>query len=99
MKEFDEIKSSLPYREDPAYVGSLIEKCREEARNTKRASSIRPWAYGVSIAAVAATALVLGISFSSKKSPMDSFLAGISDEEAEMIVELPLEDIPEYYYL
>lgn len=31
-------------------------------------------------------------------SPMDSFLASLTDEEADMLEMISLEDIPEYYY-
>lgn len=97
-KEFENIQTGMPYEESPLYVDALVDKCAQKvAQNTRaRRSSRRPLIYSFVVAAVAA-AIVLAVILPSRiaRSPIDSFLASISDEEAAMIVDWPLEDIPE----
>ena len=58
---------------------------------------VSPWFYGFATVAAAA-AIAVGVFLSTQKtSPMDSFLASLTDEEAAMIVDWPITDIPEYY--
>ncbi len=105
MKEFENINTQLPYTESESYVDALVE------RSAKKAGQHSPveWkisrklvysAVGVAIAA----ALVLAVLIPSHKntvpteeSPMELFLASLTDSEAAMIVDCPIEDIPEYY--
>ena len=97
MKNYDEIMGALPYRESPEYLDRLIDRCKENARVSTvqtRPTLIRPWMYGLAAAIVAAV-LTLGITLSVRKSPMDRFLAGLTDEEAELIVSYSAGTIPE----
>ena len=97
MKEFENIVTELPYKESPEYVENLVERCASVAQAPSKAKLLTPWFYGVTTFAAAA-ALALGVFLSTQKtSPMDSFLASLTDEEAAMIVDLPITDIPEYY--
>lgn len=101
MKEFENIETSLPYKESPEYVENLVERCAETAAQSNPASAkvvVRPWFYA--FAGVAAAAIIgLGVFlFKDRRSPMDSFLASLTDEEVTLIADLPLTDIPEYYY-
>ena len=108
MKEFENIQTGLPYKESPEYVEQLVKRCQdaavEEAMPERRI--VRPWFYGVASVAVAA-AIAVGVflwpprssspDLSLTSSPMDTFLASLSDEEAAMIVDWPIDDIPECY--
>lgn len=87
MKTFDEIRGSLPYRESPEYLDNLLERCRENALKQAPAQKrLRPWLYGVA-AAVAAVLLTLGVTLLvPRKSPMERFLASLSDDEAATLV-------------
>ena len=99
MLDFDKFKGSLPYQESPAYVSDLVGKCREQALSSGKATPervIRPWIWGVAAAAALALMLTLGITLIPRKSPIDSFLANVSDEEVALIVNLNIDDIPEY---
>ena len=98
MKEFDDIHTGLPYRESPEYVAGLIDRCKENAllHDKPVRQGTRTWMYGLA-AAAAATALVFGIFFSSlRQSPMDRFLASLTDEEVAQIYDWPVDDIPEF---
>ncbi len=102
MKEFDKTITGLPYVEGPGYVKELVERCSENASaQSGRANRFaRPWIYAVSGIA-AATLIVLALTFShgrSAMSPIDGFLASVTDSEVSMIDEWPVEDIPEYLY-
>lgn len=95
MKEFDNIVTDLPYKESPEYVENLLQRSQAQAAATPKV--VKPWFYSVAILAAAA-AVALGVFLSSPRtSPMDSFLASLSDDEAAMIVDWPVTDIPEYY--
>ncbi|MBQ9411317.1 MAG: hypothetical protein IJU21_06885 [Bacteroidales bacterium] len=99
MKEFENIVTDLPYKESAEYVESLVERCTTAAAKSGPAPAkvVRPWFYAFAGAAAAA-AVILGVFlFTNRTSPMDSFLASLTDEEAAMIVDLPITDIPEYY--
>ena len=99
MKEFDNIVTDLPYDESPEYVESLVERCASAAgqTNPKPAKVVRPLFYAFAGVAAAA-AIGLGVFlFTDKTSPMDSFLASLTDEEVTLIADWPLTDIPEYY--
>ena len=97
MKEFDNIVTELPYKESSQYFENLVERCEARARSKSAAKVITPWFYGLATVAAAAAVAVGVFLFSQKTSPMDSFLASLSDEEAAMIADLPITDIPEYY--
>lgn len=103
MKEFGEINTKLPYKESESYVDTLVEQSVETARQHGRTErKIGLVYYLTSIAAAAAIALAVIIPYSRKTvqaadSPIDMFLASITDSEAAMIVDWPIEDIPEYY--
>ena len=99
MKEFDPVVTDLPYKESSEYVERLVGRCQAEAlKQAEPAPRVaRPWLYGLAGAAAAA-AIALGIFFSiHRTSPMDKFLASLSDEEAAMIVDWTIDDIPELY--
>ena len=99
MKEFDPVVTDLPYKESSEYVERLVGRCQAEAlKQAEPAPRVaRPWIYGLAGAAAAA-AIALGIFFSiHRTSPMDKFLASLSDEEAAMIVDWTIDDIPELY--
>ena len=99
MKEFDPVVTDLPYKESPEYVERLVGRCQAEAlKQAEPAPRVaRPWIYGLAGAVVAA-AIALSVFFSiHRTSPMDKFLASLSDEEAAMIVDWTIDDIPELY--
>ncbi|MBQ6952448.1 MAG: hypothetical protein IJP81_00885 [Bacteroidales bacterium] len=107
MKEFEDIVTDLPYKESPEYVEQLVSRSRAKAaqRAVSAGRTLSPWLYTLSGAAAAA-AIAVGIFLFKPKagpeetlyrSPMDSFLASISDTEASQIVDFPIDDIPEYY--
>lgn len=100
MTDFENIGKTLPYNEQPDYVDALVERCSTRARQRRSFRSFRPWMYGFAAAAAAAILLTAGIVLfqNANRSPMDRFLASLSDEDAELITELSLDDIPEYYY-
>jgi hypothetical protein len=97
-KVFENIQTGMPYEESPLYVDTLVDRCAQKAvQNPRdRRSFRRPLIYSFVVAAVAA-AIVLAVILPSRiaRSPIDSFLASISDEEAAMIVDWSVEDIPE----
>ena len=108
MKELENIRTDLPYEESPAYLEQLIGRCKnaalEAAKPQKR--TVRPWFYGAaSLTAAAAVAIVVFLwtqrssrpDLSLTSSPIDTFLASLSDEEAAMIEDWPIDDIPECY--
>lgn len=95
MTNYEDIRGRMPYKENPAYIEGLIDRCREKALQTPvhAAPVIRPWMYGIA-AALAATIITLSVTLNAnRKTPMERFLAGITDEEAEMIVNYDIEDI------
>ena len=108
MKEFENIQTVLPYKESLEYVEQLVGRCQaaalEEVEPARRI--VRPWLYGVASVAIAA-AIAVGVflwlprksspDLSLSSSPIDTFLASLSDEEAAMIVDWPIDDIPECY--
>ena len=99
MKEFDPVVTDLPYKESPEYVGQLVARCKAEALKQAEPAprTVRPWLYGLAGAAAAA-AIALCVFFSiHRTSPMEKFLASLSDEEAAMIVDWTIDDIPELY--
>ena len=100
MKEFDKIQTQMPYAETEAYVDELVERCGTLAKrqsdlvkNNRRALYISL----AGLAAAAAVVLAVVIPGRERHSPMDNFLASISDAEADMIMDIQLDDIPEYY--
>ena len=98
MKEFDSIVTNLPYKESPGEVEQLVSRCKDNALAQVEHSGrlVRPWFYGV-VSLAAAAAIAVGVFLSHSSSPIDSFLASLSDEEAAMIVDWPIDDIPECY--
>ena len=108
MKEFENIQTGLPYKESPEYVEQLVKRCQKAALTQAKPAGriVRPWFYGLASVAVAA-AIAVGVflwpprssspDLSLSSSPMDTFLASLSDEEAAMIVDWPIDDIPECY--
>ena len=107
MKEFENIKTGRPFKESTEYVEQLLERCTNEAMRKPRTSRliVRPWNYGLA-GAVAAAAVAVGIFVFKPKtiiessldnSPLESFLASITDDQAQQIQEGFVIDIPEYY--
>ena len=108
MKQFEEIGKSLPYTESEQYLDQLISRSAERA--IKQAPShtivLRRLLYSVAAAAIILLAIVGVTQFSTKdtpqvaqteqESPIDQFLDGITDEEAQMLAYYDIEDIPEY---
>ena len=107
MKPFEDINTGLPYKETDEYVEELVARCsREVARQStmgKKTESHfhRPWLYGVVSIAAAAIAIAVFIwrpnHSNSSLSPIDSFLAGLTQEELQMISDWSVDEIPEYY--
>lgn len=102
MKEFMDINTGLPYRESESTVDAIVEKCTENARRHSLGGwrAGRPLIYslaGVAAAAAIVLAMVIPSGRQAANSPIDSFLASITDAEAAMIVDLTIDDIPEYY--
>ena len=103
MKDLENINTNLPYKESESYVDALVERSKETARlhGTEERSLNRTLVYSlVGLAAAAAIVLAVVIPFGKKTvqpagSPIEMFLASISDSEAAMIVDWPIEDIPE----
>ncbi len=97
MINIDEMKRELPYKENPAYIRDLVGRCRQTALRTNAAAPARrAWIWAVAAAAAILIA-VIGITLSApRKTPIERFLASITDEEAAMITDYNLEDIPEY---
>ena len=107
MKEFENIPAGLPYKESPEYVAQLIERCKDVAKKAERPAPlvVRPWIYavaGLAAAAAVAVSVFLWPSHSSSNDlsltdgPIDSFLASLSDEEVDQIIDWSIDDIPEY---
>ena len=95
MTNYEDIRGALPYKESPVYIEGLIDRCKEgavRAASVAPAPVIRPWMYGIAAVLVAAI-VTLAITLAPRKAPIDRFLANISDEEAEMIVDYDIEDI------
>lgn len=71
---------------------------------TKGSSRRRIYWLAIPVAAAAAIAVALLLRTpapapeAESVSPMDSFLASLTDEQVDMLDMLSLEDIPEYYY-
>lgn len=96
MKEFADIGKKLPYGESPLYVEQLTGRCVENAAATRAPGRFRPWAYG--FAALAAAAIAVGVFFQLRPvSPIDSYLASLSDEDAAIIVDYTVDTIYEIY--
>jgi hypothetical protein len=97
MINIDEMKRELPYKENPAYIRDLVGRCRQTTLRTNAAAPARrAWIWAVAAAAAILIA-VIGITLSApRKTPIERFLASITDEEAAMITDYNLEDIPEY---
>ena len=104
MKEFGNINTNLPYKESESYVDALVKRSEETARLQGRRESKINRRLVFSLAGLAAAAaIVLAViipsgrkTIQSAGSPIEMFLASISDSEAEMIMDFPVEDIPEY---
>lgn len=101
MKELENINTSLPYKESESYVDALVERSKETARlhGREERSLNRTLVYSL-VGLAAAAAIVLAVVIPSGRktvqpSPIEMFLASISDSEAAMIVDWPIEDIPE----
>lgn len=104
MKEFGKINTELPYKESESYVDALVERCKETAmlHGREERKLNRTLVYSLAgVAAVAAIVLAVVIPSVRKTalpaSPLEMFLMSISDFEAAMIEDWPIEDIPEYY--
>lgn len=105
MKEFGNINTELPYKESKSYVNALVENSMETSRLHGRVERKMNRNLVYILAGVAtAAAIVLAVVIPSGRktlqpeiSPIEMFLASISDFEAAMIVDWPIEDIPEYY--
>ena len=95
MTNYEDIRGALPYEESPVYIHGLIDRCREgavRAASVAPAPVIRPWMYGIAAALVVAI-VTLALTLSPRKAPMDRFLANISDDEAQQIVDYDIEEI------
>ncbi len=105
MKEFDNIVTRLPYKESETDVDAIVERSRAVAGRlaAARGKTRRAAIYSLT-AMAAAAAIALAVVLPAREeasfmtdSPMDAFLASISDAEAQMIADPQIEDIPEYY--
>lgn len=105
MKEFERVKIGRPFKESPEYVETLLMQCANVAMDHVKTSRHIVWNYRFACA-VAAVAIVVGIFALSSKdvtdalldnSPLEIFLASITDDQAMQIEEGFVVDIPEYY--
>lgn len=100
MLNFEDIRGALPYKESPAYVHDLVGRCKEAALlsgGQARDRKSHPWIWGLCAAAAVIAAVIAVTLAVPRKTPIERFLAGITDEEAAMIPTYNLEDIPEYF--
>jgi len=103
MKEFENINTSLPYSESTDYVENLLRRCKENAEgkeDVRKFVFARPFIYTLAGMAAAAAVVMGTILLTSREtiiqeSPMNSFLASLTDSEAEMITDWQIEDITE----
>lgn len=105
----NDIGKKMPYQEDETYLDRLLEQAAQKAimHEHKRKSSRRLAMMITSAAAVVLLVVGVGltvIKHSSKtttpiqqnESPMDQFLASLSDEEVAQLPYYEIEEIPEY---
>ena len=105
----NDIGKKMPYQENEAYLDRLIEQATERAimQERKRKNSRRLAMMITSAAAIVLLIVGVGltvINHSSKtatpiqqnESPMDQFLASLSDEEVAQLPYYEIEEIPEY---
>lgn len=105
MKEFGNMNTKLPYKESESYVDVLVQRSVETASlQGKVERKINRNLVYTLVGVAAAAAIVLAVVIPSGRktvqpagSPIEMFLASISDSEAAMIVDWPIEEIPEYY--
>lgn len=98
------------FRETPAYVDHLVARCTEAAlrQAPKRQQRLRLRRRITAVAASAIIVLGVGLSLNTfhtdppstetaaYSSPLDSYLAHITDEEAQLMVAYEVEDFQEY---
>ena len=113
MKEFQNIGKRMPYNESGDYVRRLVSRATEQALS-QRPTLARRLPLRTSWLAAAAVALMLiaaaGATYYNKvqpaepqvaeqtDSPIDHFLDGLTDDEAQLLAyyELDIDEIPEY---
>lgn len=111
MKEFENMGKRMPYTENPEYVSQLIERTTEEAiRQTdhlRQQVTIRPLIRYAAAAAIAALMVFSAISLWNRTesqqiaktesvSPIDDFLASLSDEDVQLLAYYDIEDAIDY---
>ena len=109
MKEFQNIGKRMPYQESGEYVSQLISRSTEQAISESRKAQHRPIRQWMAAAAVSVVLLAgAGItlfhtaddetiaSAETAISPIDQFLDGLTDDEAQMLAYYEIEEIPEY---
>ena len=99
MNAFDKNQTGLPYKESPEYVEQLIGRCKETAMQAGQKSAqrvVRPWFYAA-VSLAAAAAIALGVFLSVRpSSPLDPFLASLTEEECAQLPDWTIDEIPEY---
>lgn len=110
MKELQNIGKRMPYAEHEDYLSQLVSNATEQAirqGSQTRRHPVRMWA-----AAAVATLLLAGAGITyyhltvpkqtlaedTTAGPIDEFLDGLTDEEAQMLAYYEIEEIPDNIY-
>ncbi len=108
MKDFENIGKRMPYDESPGYVDQLVGRVTENAIHHGGVRRSRSKMYFI-ISAAAMVLLLVGLGVlhfhqgpqpvaqtTVQTSPIDEFLNGLTDEEAQALSYYEIEEIPEY---
>jgi len=109
MKDFENIGKRMPYNENDDYVSQLVSRATEHALGQPRQVSLRhQWTLWAAAAAVVVLIAGAGLTYYNKvlvtqeltaqqeTGPIDQFLNGLTDDEAQQLAYYEIEDIPEY---
>lgn len=109
MKEVNDATKRMPYCESEDYLDGLIEKSTRSAIARQRPKGRARRARWIAAAATVVVTLGIGFTYYLKtnrqpqpvvtlhtEDPLDVFLNGLSDEDAQLLDYYEIEDIPEY---
>lgn len=108
MNEFDKIGQGMPYAENDDYLDNLISSATEKAIEKNRSKgTVAKWTIASLAAASIALLVVVGVKMFNNPptkpvvahenaSPIDEFLDGLSDDDAQLLAYYEIEDVPEY---
>ncbi|MBO4380152.1 MAG: hypothetical protein J5784_04035 [Muribaculaceae bacterium] len=108
MNEFDKIGQDMPYTESDDYLDNLISSATENAIEKNRSKgTIAKWTIASLAAASVAVLVVVGVKLFNDQpaqpvvahenvSPIDEFLDGLNDDDAQLLAYYEVEDVPEY---